>query len=153
MIILVGLLCLPLSACANGNALSAIETTAEIPAPSLAAPQSAVPTEPPAPLDTPAPKPTTEELDLAAMESMSAMTYQELGVLPTDVREVVVLQEIELLIDPGGDYPSLGWLQASDRIRVNGTSLDRQWYWVDCGHRMVGMCWITADPAMTQPDP
>ena len=72
-------------------------------------------------------------------------------VLPTDVKFVLAQQEVSIYGGPGTQYSVVGSVASGQTAKVTGVSSDNNWWRVICPDDTVGDCWVTADPALTQP--
>jgi inhibitor of cysteine peptidase len=72
-------------------------------------------------------------------------------VAQTDVEYVMAQQDVPILSGPGTQYSVIGNVAAGQTAKVTGLSPDNQWWRVTCPDDTVGDCWVTADPALTQP--
>jgi inhibitor of cysteine peptidase len=70
---------------------------------------------------------------------------------PTDVKFVLAQQEVSIYGGPGTQYSIVGSVASGQTAKVTGVSADSNWWRVMCPDDTVGDCWVTADPALTQP--
>lgn len=70
--------------------------------------------------------------------------------LPTDIRYVVALDDLNARSGPGLNYAVEGRVREGEVATVTGISPDRQWWQFVCSQDASGRCWISADPALTQ---
>lgn len=68
----------------------------------------------------------------------------------TDVPFVMAEQDVTIYAGPGVDNPVVGQVAEGMIAKVTGVSADQQWWRVICPDE-TGSCWVTADPALTQP--
>lgn len=72
-------------------------------------------------------------------------------VLPTQVKYVQVLQNVNVRGGPGKEYPKLSFANQGAIIEVFGVSSDGQWWNVLCPDNTIGNCWVSADSTLTTP--
>jgi uncharacterized protein YgiM (DUF1202 family) len=71
---------------------------------------------------------------------------------PTSVQFVRAKQDINIRAGPGTNYDIVGGVYAGQTAKVTGfTSADEKWWRVTCPDDRVGDCWVSADPALTEP--
>ena len=70
---------------------------------------------------------------------------------PTDVQFVMAQQDVPIYGGPGDQYGIVGTIAAGQTAKVTGVASDNTWWRVVCPNDAVGDCWVTADPAWTQP--
>ena len=82
----------------------------------------------------------------SGQESESAQGELEISV-------VTVLAEagLNLRSEPGLSSEVIGFIPSSDLVDVIGQSTDGDWWQVVCPDDVSGTCWISADPALSQP--
>ena len=71
-------------------------------------------------------------------------------VYPTDVEYVLAQQDLPIHGGVGGSPTIVGQVFAGQVAQVTGTNFDGTWWQIVCPDG-VGSCWVSADPAMTQP--
>jgi hypothetical protein len=71
------------------------------------------------------------------------------GVLPTDVRQVLILRQTGIFEAPR-DFIQMGTTVPGQEYAVLGASPDGQWWQVDCLPDF-DSCWISANPVFVQP--
>ncbi|HSK67197.1 MAG TPA: hypothetical protein VK888_09710 [Anaerolineales bacterium] len=71
-------------------------------------------------------------------------------VYPTDVEYVLAQQDLPIHSGVGGSPTIVGQVFAGQVAKVTGTNFDGTWWQIVCPDG-VGSCWVSADPAMTQP--
>lgn len=71
-------------------------------------------------------------------------------VYPTDVEYVMAQQDIQIHAGVGGSSTIVGEVFAGQVAQVTGVNFDGTWWQVVCPDG-VGSCWVSADPAVTQP--
>lgn len=71
--------------------------------------------------------------------------------LPTNVKYLQILQNVNVRGGPGKDYPKLSFAAQGQVIEVFGVSADGQWWNVLCPDNTVGNCWVIGDPTLTRP--
>ncbi len=64
---------------------------------------------------------------------------------------VLAQQEVSIYGGPGTQYSVVGSVASGQTAKVTGVSSDNNWWRVICPDDTVGDCWVTADPALTQP--
>lgn len=69
--------------------------------------------------------------------------------LPTDVHDLLALENVNIRSGPRFDAPVIGRILAGEYAGVNGISADGGWWRIDCAIDQNGNCWVTADPALT----
>ncbi len=70
----------------------------------------------------------------------------------TDVQYVRAKQDINIRKGPGVQYDIVGGVYAGQTAKVTGvTNADATWWRVICPDGNVGDCWVSADPALTEP--
>jgi hypothetical protein len=74
-----------------------------------------------------------------------------LEVVDTEVQYVMVKEDINVRTGPGTEYALNGQIYGGQIAEVHGMSADRGWYRIFCTQDSTGYCWITADPALTEP--
>ena len=72
-------------------------------------------------------------------------------VSPTNVEFVLAQQDVSIYGGPGTQYSILGSVASGQTAKVTGVSSDNNWWRVMCTDDTVGDCWVSADPALTQP--
>lgn len=77
-------------------------------------------------------------------------TPASIEVLPTDVQYVMAQNDIPIYAGPGAAHPVVGQVAGGMIAKVTGRSTDGQWWRVVCPDG-TGNCWVSADPALTQP--
>ena len=70
---------------------------------------------------------------------------------PTDVAFVLAQQDVSIYGGPGDQYGIVGSVASGQTAKVTGVSSDNNWWRVLCPDDTVGNCWVSADPALTQP--
>ena len=71
-------------------------------------------------------------------------------VYPTDVEYVMAQQDVPIHSGVGGSPTIVGQVFAGQAAQVIGTNFDGTWWQITCPEG-TGSCWVSADPAMTQP--
>jgi uncharacterized protein YgiM (DUF1202 family) len=71
-------------------------------------------------------------------------------VYPTDVEYVMAQQDVPIHSGVGGSPTIVGQVFAGQAAQVTGTNFDGTWWQITCPEG-TGSCWVSADPAMTQP--
>ena len=71
-------------------------------------------------------------------------------VYPTDVDYVMAQQDVPIHSGVGGSPTIVGQVFAGQAAQVTGTNFDGTWWQITCPEG-TGSCWVSADPAMTQP--
>jgi homoserine acetyltransferase len=66
------------------------------------------------------------------------------------VEYVLAQQEVPIHGGVGGSPTIVGQVFAGQVAQVTGTNFDGTWWQIVCPDG-VGSCWVSADPAMTQP--
>jgi uncharacterized protein YgiM (DUF1202 family) len=69
----------------------------------------------------------------------------------TDVQFVLAQQDVSIYGGPGTQYSIVGSVASGQTAKVTGVSADNNWWRVICPDNTVGDCWVSADPAFTQP--
>jgi len=72
-------------------------------------------------------------------------------VVPTAVREVLVLQNLNVRNGPGQQYQPIAVVDRGEVVQVVGVSPDSAWWNIVCPNKQPGNCWITADPTLSRP--
>lgn len=72
-------------------------------------------------------------------------------VLPTDVKFVLAKEDVNLRSGPGQNFAVEGQVFAGQIVQVTGKSIDEAWWRVMCEQDSSGMCWVSADPTLTEP--
>ncbi len=72
---------------------------------------------------------------------------------PIEVQFIQTLAEATLRAGPSDQYPVVGSLAAGQTVPVTGIAPDNTWWRVMCPDGTLGNCWVSADPAVTQPVP
>lgn len=72
---------------------------------------------------------------------------------PIEVRAIMTLAEVAIHAGPAAQYPVVGSLAAGQTVPVTGIQPDYSWWRVVCPDETLGNCWVSADPALTQPAP
>lgn len=75
------------------------------------------------------------------------------GTVPTDVRRIVALTDVNVRSGPGVGYRVIGRLHSGEIADVTGLSRDRQWWQISCTQGAGGLCWVRAHAELTQPVP
>jgi len=70
---------------------------------------------------------------------------------PTDVQYVMAQQDVSIYDGPSTQYNIIGFVASGQIAKVTGVSADGNWWRVMCPDDTVGNCWVTANPAYTQP--
>lgn len=70
---------------------------------------------------------------------------------PTSVQFVMALQDVSIYDGPSTQNGIIGSVAQGQTAKVTGLSAEGNWWRVICPDNSVGDCWITADPAYTQP--
>lgn len=70
--------------------------------------------------------------------------------LPTDVQSLRILADVNLRSGPGTQYDLLGLLSAGNIVQVSGISAEGDWWRIYCTDVPSGLCWVTADPTVTE---
>ena len=71
-------------------------------------------------------------------------------VYPTDVEYVLAQQDLPIHSGVGGSPTIVGEVFAGQVAQVTGTNFDGTWWQIVCPEG-TGSCWVSADPAMSQP--
>ncbi|SRR5581483_4916205 len=79
-------------------------------------------------------------------------TDAEQNLKPTTVRYVLAKQDINIRSGPGTDFDIVGGVYAGQTAQVTGyQSADGLWWRVVCPTDAATHCWVSADPALTEP--
>ncbi len=86
----------------------------------------------------------------------SSGSFKSYGVPPiesfdTEVKYVRTKADVNLRTGPGETFDVLGPIPAGEIAQVVGISADGAWYRIQCTSYVTGLCWISADPALTEP--
>jgi hypothetical protein len=69
----------------------------------------------------------------------------------TNVQYMMAQQDVPIYGGPAEQYSIIGSIAAGQTAKVTGVSADGTWWRVICPNDTVGDCWVSADPAWTQP--
>ena len=69
----------------------------------------------------------------------------------TDVQYVMAQQDAPIYGGPETQYSTVGNIAAGQTAKVTGVTADGTWWRVICPDGTVSDCWVSADPAWTQP--
>lgn len=69
----------------------------------------------------------------------------------TDVQYVMAQKDVSIHSGPGASHPVINQVFSGQTILVTGVSPEGGWWRVICADDTVGDCWVSADPADTQP--
>lgn len=70
---------------------------------------------------------------------------------PTNVMYVMAQQDVSIYDGPSSQHNIIGSVVSGQVAKVTGVSTDGNWWRVICPDDTVGSCWVTANPAYTQP--
>lgn len=69
----------------------------------------------------------------------------------TNVQFVLAQQDVQIYGGPAAQYSIVGSIASGQTAKVTGVSSDNNWWRVICPDNTAGDCWVSADPAFTQP--
>jgi uncharacterized protein YgiM (DUF1202 family) len=72
-------------------------------------------------------------------------------VYPTDVQYVMAQSDLQIFSGPGSNFGVVGQVFGGQTVKVTGTNVDGSWWRVICSDSTIGSCWVSGDPALTQP--
>ena len=87
---------------------------------------------------------------MTATEGPSGPTLAPTAVTST-VNYVLVKDDVRLRRGPGTSYDALGLVHAGMTLVVTGKSVDDGWWQVNCDQGPNNICWVSADPELTEP--
>lgn len=90
------------------------------------------------------------ETDQQAMSTF-ASDLLVAGAVATSTQSIEILADVPVYDRPTADSQQIGQIAAGQTALVSGVSPDGQWWRVICADGTVGECWVTTDPAQTQP--
>ncbi|MGE5601697.1 MAG: SH3 domain-containing protein, partial [Nitrososphaerales archaeon] len=90
------------------------------------------------------------DADKAAMLQFGAALLQQWAEA-TPVRWVSTLAEVNMRKGPSEQFDVIEKIAAGQQALVTGVSPDSKWWRVVCPDDTVGNCWVSGDPALTQP--
>jgi uncharacterized protein YgiM (DUF1202 family) len=73
------------------------------------------------------------------------------AVAETDVEYVMALTDLNVRLGPGTDYAVVGLVRGGQIAQVTGVSLNGAWWRIFCTNDPSGICWISADPTLSEP--
>ena len=73
------------------------------------------------------------------------------NVYPTEVQYVMAQQDVQIHAAPDSASEVIGQVFSGQVAQVTGTNVDGSWWRVLCPDNSAGSCWVSADPALTQP--
>ena len=73
------------------------------------------------------------------------------AVFPTDVKYVMAQVDAPMYSGPGTQYNLISSIAAGQTAKVTGVNASGSWWRVICPDDKVGSCWVSANPAHTQP--
>jgi hypothetical protein len=79
------------------------------------------------------------------------LTPEPGAVVPTDVRYIMALDDVNVRSGPGLNYAVEGLVADGRIVQVSGRSADGQWWRIVCAQDASGFCWVSSDPQWTQP--
>lgn len=86
-----------------------------------------------------------------ASSNNNSNSSADTSVHSTTVQYILALQDISILSGPSSQQASIGSIASGQIAKVTGISADGKWWRVMCPDDTAGDCWVTADPAYTQP--
>lgn len=69
----------------------------------------------------------------------------------TGVRYVMAQQDVQVYNGPGTSYTVIGQVFSGQIAQVTGTNVHGSWWRIICPDDSAGSCWVSGDPALTQP--
>ena len=70
----------------------------------------------------------------------------------TDIKYILAKEDINIRSGPGTSFDIVGGIYAGQTAQVTGyMSQDGKWWRVVCPTNKVEHCWVSADPALTEP--
>jgi uncharacterized protein YraI len=106
--------------------------------------------QPPAPTMAQAEQPPTENL-AAPSETTPSSVSDGNDRAAGDVAYIRALETVNLRSGPGMEHAILGEVAAGQFAQVTGASADGAWWRVLCPDGTTGECYVSADPALTEP--
>ncbi|HSL31341.1 MAG TPA: SH3 domain-containing protein [Anaerolineales bacterium] len=70
---------------------------------------------------------------------------------PTGVQYVLAQRDVQVHSGPGSDHTVIGQIFGGQVARVTGTNVFGSWWRIVCPDESAGSCWVSGDPADTQP--
>jgi uncharacterized protein YgiM (DUF1202 family) len=71
-------------------------------------------------------------------------------VVETEAQNVMAKVELNVRLGPGGDYAVVGLMRSGEIAQVTGKSQDGAWWRIYCTNDPSGICWISADPSLSE---
>jgi len=75
----------------------------------------------------------------------------DISVHATDVEYILALKDVTIYSGPGSSFGVIGQVASGQIARVTGNDSNDGWWRIVCPDDSVGSCWVSADPALTQP--
>lgn len=69
----------------------------------------------------------------------------------TSVKYILALKDVTMYSGPGSSFGVVGQVASGQIAKVTGTNTNGSWWRVVCPDDSIGSCWISGDPALTQP--
>lgn len=70
---------------------------------------------------------------------------------PTDVQYVMAQRDVAMYSGPGTQFSAISSIAGGMTAKVTGVSADGNWWRVICPDDTAGSCWVSSNPADTQP--
>lgn len=87
-----------------------------------------------------------------AAQTPDSSTTPDPNLVPTTVKLVKAKQDINIRKGPGTNFDIVGGVYAGQTAQVTGyKSADDAWWRVECPVTTVTVCWVSADPSLTEP--
>lgn len=90
-------------------------------------------------------------INAALADPTSDPSQPQFSDVPTDVRYVMAQNDVSIHEGPGWDYLPAGMIFGGMIARVEAMSVDGQWWRIECHDTTARACYVSANPAQTQP--
>jgi hypothetical protein len=83
--------------------------------------------------------------------SFQSSVMETIEVAETSVQYALAKDDLNIRIGPGTTYAVVGTLFEGQTAQVTGKSMDGAWWRIYCTQDPSGLCWISSDPALSEP--